>query len=88
MLIDIHISGENIYTGSPVNWAQWLSACASCGAFYLAYRIWKNFNTKKEFVKRQLQTVFELHATIKSTTLRLTSVTKDANPDSHFVKHC
>lgn len=71
MLIDIfHFGGEYYNTvGSQIDWIKLIGTILSGLTLYLAFKIYKNWDVKKHFIKKQLDTVFDLVNEIESTTI-------------------
>ena len=75
-LLDIVFqSGEFYNTQSSVDWTKIFGLIFSGLTLWLAFQIWKNFDVKKHFVKKQLDTVFDLYSDLTSIKLRYGSIT-------------
>ena len=72
-LSQIQIGGEYYITGPTpgIDWTKWVSIIISGCTLILAYKIWKNYDIKKHFVKRQLDTVFELYNDITKAQIKI-----------------
>jgi len=78
VLVIFQFGGEYINTGNTyTDWPKWITALCSILTLFLAFKIWKNYDVKKHFVKKQLDTVFDLYASISNTRIRIEAHTKN-----------
>lgn len=73
MLLDLfHFGGEYYNTGeTSTDWPKWISVISGLLTLFLAFKIWKNYDVKKHFVKKQLDTVFDLYTAISTTKITI-----------------